>query len=57
MRGPYARNSRGEWVPAIPCPWYLGFRKKCECGRKFWTFESYEAHYALRHILYPLRRP
>jgi hypothetical protein len=44
------RNARGEWVPAIPVPFY-GLRKHCECGRKFWRTVSYRAHYALVHIL------
>lgn len=46
------QNTRGVWVPSIPLPFYE-IRKRCECGRKFWTNEGYEGHYALRHILYP----
>jgi hypothetical protein len=45
-----AQNSRGEWVPAIPLP-FFGMRKRCECGRKFWTLDGYRGHYALVHIL------
>jgi len=45
-----ARNDDGQWVPAIPLP-LLGLRKRCECGRKFWTLAGYRGHYALRHIL------
>lgn len=41
----------GRWVPAIPLPYYLHFRMRCGCGRKFWTHEGYEGHYALVHIL------
>lgn len=44
------QNDRGEWVPAVPVPLY-GLRKRCECGRKFWTARGYEGHYALVHIL------
>jgi hypothetical protein len=45
------RNARGEWVPAIPVPFY-GLRKHCcDCKRKFWREVSYRAHYALVHIL------
>ena len=44
------QNIQGEWVPAIPLPYY-GLRKKCECGAKFWKEKSYQAHYALEHIL------
>jgi hypothetical protein len=43
-------NDRGEWVPGIPLPFY-GLRKRCECGRKFWTAEGYRGHYALAHTL------
>jgi len=43
-------NSRGEWVPAIPLP-FFGFRKTCTCGAKFWTELGYQGHYALKHIL------
>lgn len=46
------QNARGEWVPSIPLPLY-GLRKRCECGRKFWTMDGYRGHYALRHILDP----
>jgi hypothetical protein len=44
------QNSSGQWVPAIPLPLY-GLRKRCQCGRKFWTAEGYQGHYALAHIL------
>lgn len=44
------RNSRGEWMPAIPLPFY-GVRKKCQCGAKFWTTKDYEKHYAYEHIV------
>lgn len=40
------QNRRGEWVPAIPLPLY-GLRKRCQCGRKFWTTAGYRGHYAL----------
>lgn len=43
-------NKRGEWVPAIPLPFY-GLRKHCSCGKKFWRQHSYFAHYALEHIV------
>lgn len=45
-----ALNQRGEWVPAIPLPYY-GLRKHCSCGRKFWTAAGYQGHYALAHVL------
>ena len=44
------QNRRGDWVPSIPLP-FLGFRKTCSCGEKFWTMKSYRGHYALEHIL------
>lgn len=50
------RNARGLWVPSIPLPFY-GLRKRCECGRKFWTERGYRGHYALDHILYPGKAP
>ena len=43
------QNKKGEWVPAIPEPYY-GIRKMCGCGKSFWTLEGYQAHYALKHI-------
>ena len=43
-------NTRGEWVPAIPLP-LLGLRKRCSCGRRFWTLDGYRGHYAYAHIL------
>ena len=43
-------NTRGEWVPAIPQP-LLGLRKRCSCGRRFWTLDGYRGHYAYAHIL------
>jgi hypothetical protein len=44
------QNERGEWVPALPEPFY-GLRKRCDCGAKFWTKKAYQAHYALEHIV------
>lgn len=54
------QNKEGKWVPAIPEPYY-GFKKKCThfgnvdsldwCDEKFWTYEGYRGHYALKHIL------
>ncbi len=45
------KNARGEWVPAIPEPYFHLIRKECECGEKFITRYRYNAHYALTHIL------
>ncbi len=50
--GTQTQNKRGQWVPAIPLPFY-GLRKHCHCGRKFWTMDGYRGHYALAHILDP----
>ncbi len=46
-------NYRGEWVPAVPEPYYHLIRKGCECGERFWTDEGYRGHYAFRHINSP----
>jgi hypothetical protein len=46
--GVQTQNQRGEWVPAIPLP-LLGIRKRCGCGRRFWTMDGYRAHYAYAH--------
>jgi hypothetical protein len=46
------KNDKGEWVPAIPLPYYERLRlKKCKCGEMFFTENGYRGHYALRHIL------
>ena len=50
-RGAQVKNERDEWVPAIPYPYFLAIRKRCDCGKKFWFYRNYEAHYALEHIL------
>lgn len=48
------QNRRGEWVPAIPEPYHMfPMLCRCDCGAKFWKRESYDAHYALKHILCP----
>lgn len=47
---PQMQNSRGEWVPSIPLPFY-GIKHKCSCGKSFWRERNYEAHYALIHIV------
>lgn len=45
------QNRRGEWVPAIPLPFFGLFHVRCRCGKRFLRRHHYEAHYALRHIL------
>jgi hypothetical protein len=45
-----AKNLRGRWVPAVPLPYY-GIRKRCTCGRAYWTLAGYRGHYAYAHIL------
>ena len=44
-------NEDGAWVPAIPLPLFVLLRKRCHCGRAFWTIGGYRGHYALVHIL------
>ncbi len=53
MNEPKTQNKHGEWVTAIPEPYHHFIRKECyfDCGKKFFTEESYRAHYALVHIL------
>ena len=46
------KNKRGQWVPAVPEPYHLLFRKQCGiCRQRFWTEAGYNGHYALVHIL------
>jgi hypothetical protein len=48
------QNSKGQWVPAIPLPYFLPFhRYRCgmKCRETFWTTAGYRGHYALVHIL------
>jgi hypothetical protein len=50
--GVSTQNDRGEWVPAIPLPWFIGWSKvRCHCGASFWSAKAYRGHYALEHIL------
>lgn len=50
--GVQAQNKKGNWVPAIPEPYYGWILKECcSCGDKFWTKKGYQAHYAVAHIL------
>lgn len=54
VKGVRAQNKRGEWVPAIPEPLFVGFglRKcRCDCGEVRRSRLSYREHYALAHIL------
>jgi hypothetical protein len=46
------QNDRGEWVPAIPLPYFLAFgRVRCDCGERFRGQKRYREHYALTHVL------
>lgn len=50
--GTSMQNERGEWVPAIPEPYFLAFgRVRCDCGETRWSKRSYREHYALAHVL------
>ena len=55
MNNAQTKNKIGQWVEAIPEPWfYRPFFLNimaCNCGKMFCTREAYEGHYALRHIL------
>lgn len=49
-----AQNTRGEYVPAVPEPLYVGWRLKkckCDCGEVFKSRREYRGHYAYAHIL------
>lgn len=50
MQNTQTQNKKGEWIPAIEEPYYLLFRKRCRCGKKFWSAERYEEHYAYYHL-------
>lgn len=43
-------NKNGVRLPAIPEPYYCLIRKKCDCGRKFWSYKAYVKHYIYKHI-------
>ena len=48
------QNKNGEWIPAIPLPYYwLGTKgcKRADCKKKFFTLRGYQGHYALVHIV------
>ena len=50
--GSQAQNSRGEWVPAIPEPYFLAWgRVRCDCGETFRGRRRFREHYALAHVL------
>jgi hypothetical protein len=50
-----AQNVRGEWVPSIPEPFFLGNslrpRYRCSCGETRKSRLAYREHYALVHIV------
>ena len=46
------QNKKGQWVRAVPLPYYGLLKKKCECGKSFWKEKNYEAHYELEHRFY-----
>lgn len=53
------QNKQGEWIPAIPLPFYFLAYKQCRwykkgekpCDKRFFTLRGYQGHYALVHIL------
>lgn len=50
--GVRALNGRGEWVTAIPEPYFLSFgRVRCDCERKFRGRDRYRDHFAYAHVL------
>lgn len=44
------QNKKGEWVKAIPLPYYLIVGVKCTCGCRFLSEKRYVEHYAYKHI-------
>jgi hypothetical protein len=51
MSSNQTQNQAGEWVPAIPLPWYGPFGMLgCACEKTFWRKERYREHYAYEHI-------
>ena len=46
-----AQNRLGQYVPAIPEPFFHSFGHRCGCGQFFLRYESYRGHYALKHIM------
>lgn len=51
--GAQVQNENGDWVEAVPLPFYLGNNRcRCKCGRRFPDEETYRGHYALAHILH-----
>lgn len=51
----FAQNKYGQYLPAIPEPFYRGglfkWRHECQCGIVFPSRSAYRGHYALVHIL------
>jgi hypothetical protein len=45
------QNRLGEYVSAIPEPFFYGFGYRCGCGKFFVRYDIYRGHYALEHIL------
>jgi hypothetical protein len=39
------QDEDGQWVPAIPVPFYGLIFKRCACGDRFWTVARYRRHY------------
>lgn len=49
------QNSRGQWVPAVPAPYFRFIGFSCpKCKERYWTMKGYQGHYALKHILDPM---
>lgn len=54
------QNRYGHYVPAIPEPFWVGWRlrkARCDCGATFRGKAAYEGHYALVHVLHLGRLP
>lgn len=44
----YEQNYDGTWSEAVPLP-FLGMKKGCQCGQKFWRLSTYREHYKQQH--------
>ena len=50
------QNNDGSWGPAIPEPFFVGWRLRkcrCDCGRVFKSRDKYREHYAAGHLDFP----
>lgn len=44
----FTKRTDGLWEHALPFP-LMGLRKRCDCGRHFWTMAGYGRHWRKAH--------